>query len=290
MVTRYTRLLYKCIILFAFVLYGSTFDTKAQDATPRFLNCDSITNNFYSCDTISTDSTTIKYMGCDVTIYYILRVCNYGTMTVRHIEMQRFEIEETSPPCGLISHLYNSSPAPNGSINEVNLRNVIMALYENLSDSLNLPILRNIAQNNLQEFFSYDCDSLGLPKHGVANFQAYEGTCMAYCAIKYQVQQFSGPQQYKIRWSFGWNKCANTCCVTYIYYCWDFSAAPPAWRRTTLQGPTGVSGNGDDCNQYNPTESCQSPYIGDPRYQVLNIYAGTCKNTCSDLQKYELVY
>ncbi|MBL8005809.1 MAG: hypothetical protein JNL36_11990 [Candidatus Kapabacteria bacterium] len=281
MVTRYSQLLYKSIVISAFVLFGVLglcIESQAQVITPRFLNCWPPSNEFDNCETINEDSTVVSHLGCDVKIVYFVRKCTTGSVIYTHIEMQRFEIEETTPPCGLINYIYNSSPAPFGYFNEANFREVVTDLYFKLSDALTLPLLNSIPPF-LVGAYGYNCDANGNPVNGQYTFQAFEGTCMAYCAIKYRKQVSDG---YKTFWSYKWNKCANTCCVLKVAYCLDNSTNPPRWRRSYITVPTGTSPNGDDCTLYNSTESCQSPYIGDPRYQVLGIWSGTCKETCDE--------
>lgn len=285
MVTRYTRLLYKSIVITAFVLFGvfsSLIDTKAQNPlNPQFLNCWPDASNYEQCNTITIDSMIIQYMGCDVKIHYHRRLCFNGTESFYHIEMNRIVFEQTTPPCGLVGFVYNSSPAPLGSINEANFRQVVTEMYIQLSDSLIMNPWRIIPQEE-RPYTIMACDENGLNFRFLV--QAFEGSCMAYCASQYVV--FDQNNQPRTMWEYRWNKCANTCCQLKISYCWDNTRTPPEWRRVVKRETIGQTTLNNPCDLYSPMFSCQ-PIFG--YVQLLKLFSGTCKETCGEYQRTDYI-
>lgn len=281
MVTRYSQLLYKSIVISAFVLFGvlgSTLETKSQTTlNPQFLNCWPNASNYESCNTVSIDSMIIQYMGCDVKIHYHRRVCFNGNESFWHIEMNRIVFEETNPPCGLVGFIYNSSPAPIGSINEANFRQVVTDMYIQLSDSLIMNPWRMIPQED-RPYTNIACDENGLNYRFLV--QAFEGSCMAYCASQYTV--YGLDFQPRTMWEYRWNKCANTCCQLKISYCWDITKNPPQWRRYIKRETIGVQTTTNPCNEYSPQFSCEPTFS---YVQLLKLFSGTCKETCTPFER-----
>lgn len=286
MVTRYTQFLYKSIVIYLFlllVIFSLTIESKAQNQlNPQYLNCWPSSQNFDTCYTVSIDSMIIQHMGCNVKIHYHRRVCFNGNESFVHIEMNRIVVEETSPPCGLINYIYNSSPAPIGSINEENFREVVTDLYLKLADSLIMNPWKEIPQED-RLYSMIACDENGLNFR--YTFQAFEGTCMAYCAVQYGV--FGGDFQWRTFWEYRWNKCANTCCELKINYCWDGFANPPRWRRKVERNVIGPDSLENPCNQYSPILSCEPTFS----YQdIYKLFTGTCKETCGTIDRDDEIF
>lgn len=283
------------LLIYGFILFTAFFSSIQQsicDINPQFGDC---TNSYIipdmNCGNIDLINEIIEiYPGCFIEVDYLLKICQIPN-SIPHFKMELigYRIINHSACSGLLNGLY----LPNGNLNEAFARGVMQDIYQAVSDKW----MKNfVTTNNLSAFNSWRCNEGFMPNNGIMFFEAAEGTCMALCKTTQVIHYYNHP--------FGVThpgvlppgiytteyisnvKCTNSCCLTYIAYCFD--PFQNSWVRTTMKDSHGAS---IMCpNPPLAMQACVTPPLIDVANRIIlstSTQLYSCEQTCDQISSPE---